>query len=136
MTNAPFIDTNILLRHFTGDDADLSSRASAYLARIEAGEVKVHVPEFVLFETIFILHRTYKKPRIIIRDVINGLMNLAAVSVSGTRTFRRALDIFVELNISFADAYYVALMEQRGVKEIVSFDRDFDRVPGITRIEP
>jgi predicted nucleic acid-binding protein len=64
----PFLDTNVLLRHFLDDHADHSPRATAYLQRI--------------------------------------------------------------------DAYFAALMEQLKLTEIVSFDRDFDRVPGLTRVEP
>lgn len=36
----PFLDTNILLRHLLQDGQ--STRASAYLARIEQGEQRVH----------------------------------------------------------------------------------------------
>lgn len=30
----------------------------------------------------------------------------------------------------------MAVMEQLGIEEIATFDRDFDRVPGIERVEP
>jgi hypothetical protein len=36
--------------------------------------------------------------------------------------------------LSVADAVTVEIMRRRDVKDIVSFDSDFDRVPGITRI--
>ena len=34
------------------------------------------------------------------------------------------------------DALIAAHMERTGVKTIVSFDRDFDRIPGVVRREP
>jgi predicted nucleic acid-binding protein len=40
------------------------------------------------------------------------------------------------LNISFADAFIAVEMEERKDNEIVSFDRNYDRVAGIKRIEP
>jgi predicted nucleic acid-binding protein len=45
-------------------------------------------------------------------------------------------DLYVNLNLSFADAYYAVLMERLHLTEIVTFDKEFDRVPGITRVEP
>ncbi len=37
-------------------------------------------------------------------------------------------------SLSVADCVSIALMAQRGIGSIVSFDSDFDRVPGIERI--
>ena len=36
--------------------------------------------------------------------------------------------------VSARDAVHVAVMERRGIARILSFDRGFDRVPGIQRI--
>jgi len=38
--------------------------------------------------------------------------------------------------MSFADAYNARYMEKKGIGEIYSYDRDFDRLERITRIEP
>jgi len=35
---------------------------------------------------------------------------------------------------SYTDALNIAVMQSRGIKKIVSFDSEFDRVPGIKRI--
>jgi predicted nucleic acid-binding protein len=35
-----------------------------------------------------------------------------------------------------ADAYHAAVMESLGITEVISFDRHFGRIPGITRAEP
>ncbi len=45
-----FLDTNVFLRHLLQDDPDRSSKASAFLKRIEEGEVKVRTAETVIFE--------------------------------------------------------------------------------------
>jgi uncharacterized protein len=36
--------------------------------------------------------------------------------------------------LSARDSLHIAVMERHGVRSILSFDRDFDRWPGITRI--
>ncbi len=38
--------------------------------------------------------------------------------------------------LSFDDSTSVATMKRLGIKEIVSFDHDFDKVRAMTRIEP
>jgi predicted nucleic acid-binding protein len=39
-------------------------------------------------------------------------------------------------NLQARDAVHAAVMEQHGVRRIVSADRHFDGLPGLTRIEP
>jgi predicted nucleic acid-binding protein len=41
----------------------------------------------------------------------------------------------VEQNLPFADAYHAVLMEQLNLTEIVTFDTDFDKIKGITRVK-
>lgn len=43
-------------------------------------------------------------------------------------------DLYIGLNISFADAYHLVIMEQFGLNEIVTFDEGFDKAPGIKRV--
>ena len=48
---------------------------------------------------------------------------------------KRARDILLGLpDLSARDAIHVSIMEEQRVKEILSFDRGFDGVPGITRV--
>lgn len=131
-----FLDTNILMRHFLQDHAEQSPRATAYIARIERGELQVRISAIVVFEVAFLLERRYKQPKTIVRDLLLGFLALPGVILPGKRRFRRVFELYVTLNIAFADAYHVAMMEQQGLNEVVSFDREFDRAPGIRRVEP
>jgi hypothetical protein len=38
------------------------------------------------------------------------------------------------LSLSARDAVHIAVMERHGIRSILSFDADFDRWPGLTRI--
>jgi predicted nucleic acid-binding protein len=42
----------------------------------------------------------------------------------------------MEQNFSFADSYHAVLIESLRLREIISFDRDFNRIPTLTRVEP
>src|SRR3972149_11922196 len=132
----PFLDTNIFLRHLLQDHPEQSPRCTAYLARIEQGHVKARIAETVVFETVFPLQRQYGHTKAAIRDNLLPLLELPGIVLPGKRRLRQAFDLYVDLNLPFADAYYVALMRQLGLEEIVSFDGEFDRVPGLRRREP
>ena len=49
-----------------------------------------------------------------------------------------ALDRFAAASrkVSFVDLYVALDAQSRGISEIYSWDKDFDRIEGITRIEP
>jgi predicted nucleic acid-binding protein len=54
----------------------------------------------------------------------------------GKKRIRDAFTLYIERNLPFADAYHIAAMRAEGLNEIVTFDREFDRISGIRRIEP
>ncbi len=132
----PFLDTNILLRHLLQDHAEQSPRATALLARVEGSDLRVRTADTVIFETVFVLQRTYSVPRREIRDKLLPLIDLPAIELPGKRRMHKVFDLYVDLNISFADAYHAVLMEHLGLDEIITYDRGFDRVQGIRRTEP
>ena len=65
------------------------------------------------------------------------ILTLRALRLPQKRVYLRALDLYASSPfLDFEDALAVAHMEQRGIREVLSYDRDFDRVEGITRVEP
>lgn len=131
-----FLDTNVLLRHVLADHTEQSPRATAFLQRVEQGEIRVHLTDFVILETVFTLEWSYRRSKDLIRAALLPLIDLPSVALPGKRRFPQVFDFYVDLNLSFADAYHAAVLLQLGVDEVLSFDHRFDRVPGITRVEP
>ena len=136
MASLPFLDTNVLLRHLRADHAEHSPRATAYLERIEREELKVRTADTVIFETVFTLERSYRQPKAAIRDALLPLIALPGIVLPRKRRFQTAFTFYVDLNISFADAYHAALMVEQKLTEVVTFDHHFDRIPRITCVEP
>jgi len=132
----PFLDTNILLRHLLHDVPDQSARCTAYLKRVERGEVQVRTVDTVIFETVFTLQRTYKVSKAAIAQALLPLIELPGIVLPNKRRYRAAFDLYLNLNLPFADAYHAAVMRSLKLTEIITFDREFNRVPGINRHEP
>lgn len=131
-----FIDTNIFLRHLLQDHPIHSPKASAFLKKIENGEIRVRTNDIVIFEVVFTLDRSYKKSKNDIQEAFLPLVLLPGIVLPGKRKFKRVFELYSTLNLPFADAYHAVLMEQTKLGQIVTFDHEFDRIPGIVRIEP
>ncbi|MDQ6832211.1 MAG: PIN domain-containing protein [Chloroflexota bacterium] len=131
-----FLDANILVRHFTQDNMRHSPKASAFLREIALRNQRVRLIDTVVFETGFLLERSYKHPMSTIRANVLSLLTLPGLVLPGKDRFRRVFDYYVDLNIPVADGYHAVIMEDEGITDIVTFDRKFDRVPSIRRVEP
>jgi predicted nucleic acid-binding protein len=106
------------------------------LLRVEQGQEIVETSSMVIFETIFLLEKSYRTARTKIREDVNDLLALRGLRLANKRIYNDALDLYVDKNISFVDAYNAAFMQSRRIREIYSWARDFDRLAGIKRVEP
>lgn len=131
-----FLDTNIVLRHLLSDDPQQSPKATKYWERIERGEIQACLTDTIIFESVFTLERYYQQPKEKIRQALLPLLELQGVILSGKRRLRQVFDLYVSLNLPFADAYHAVLSQHLKTSGVVSFDKHFDRIPGIKRIVP
>ena len=131
-----FLDTNILLRFLTRDDEQKAQQALNLLLRIERGEEKAITSSLVIFETIYTLQSFYKVPRQHIKEQVLSIISLRSLHLPHKNLFHQAFDLYVTKNISFADAYNAAYMQSEEVSNIYTWDKDFDKIDGITRLEP
>ncbi len=131
-----FLDTNILLRFFTRDDEQKAQQALNLLMRIEQGEEKAITSSLVIFETVYTLQSFYQVPRQRIKEQVLSIISMRSLHLPDKNLYYHAFDLYVTKNISFADAYNAAYMISEHISNIYSWDRDFDKVPGIVRLEP
>lgn len=131
-----FLDTNILIRYFTKDNEKKAYDVLRLLKRIERNEEKVIVSPVVIFEVIFTLQSFYKLPREEIKELVLPILNLRGLKIPFKSVFEKALEMFPQVNISFADIFNYYFMIEEGIKEIYSYDEDFDKFEGVKRLEP
>ena len=126
------LDTNVLVRFFTGDPPEQARRAAAYLARAE----ELLVPDLVVAEVVDVLESFYKVERPRVVELLRAVLAFPAVVVVDAALLLRALEVYEVERLDFADAYLVACAEASGVGAIASFDRSIDRVGTVRRIVP
>jgi predicted nucleic acid-binding protein len=127
-----FIDTNVLVRHLTGDPPPQAKRATAFLA--DANELIL--TDLVLAEMVYVLESFYEVPRADIARMARSLLALPSIETGDHELLLRTVEIYEVLRLEFAEAYLSALAEMSDVKRVASFDRQIDRVKSIERIEP
>jgi len=127
-----FVDTNVLVRHLTGDPADLAARATAYLG----SKRELLLTDLVAAETVYVLESFYEAPRDEVAQALRSLFAFDSIVCVDPALLLRAVEVYETDRIDFAEAYLVACAESTGVGKIASFDRSIDRVDTIERIEP
>lgn len=129
------VDTNVLLRFFTGDPPDMAARARGLIARADCGEIALIIPVVVLAETFFTLESFYKLKRVDIACKLIAFLESRGIVASESEVVVAALTLIKTRKAHFVDAYLAARAASEGVP-INSFDRNFDKFPGVLRNEP
>lgn len=127
-----FVDTNILIRHLTGDPPDLAQRATAFLG----SERQLLLTDLVAAETLYVLETFYKAPRDEIAQAMRSLIAFESIVTVDPALLLRAIEVYETDRIDFAEAYLVACAETTGVGRVASFDQSIDPVDTIERVEP
>jgi predicted nucleic acid-binding protein len=114
----------------------MAEAARAVFRRIEDRTERVAISLVVVLEVVFTLERTYRVSKERVRDMMRDFVSMPGVQLADKHLCLEALDIYAHFNISFGDAYNIASMHSQGLDAVYSWDTDFDRVPGVMRIQP
>ncbi|WP_280401170.1 PIN domain-containing protein [Nocardia carnea] len=127
-----YLDTNILVRHFTQDPPEMGRRATALLSDSE----DLYLPDLILAETVYVLQSVYKVPRPEVAALMRSVIGSRNIASDDPAVLIRTLDVYEHHRLAFADAYLVALAEADPRSAIASFDRGIGKVGTVRRIEP
>lgn len=127
-----FVDTNILVRHFTGDPPEQAARATRYLAAAD----ELLLPDLIFAEVASVLESFYEAPRAQVATALRSVLAFPAIRVLDADLLQRTVEVYELHRLAFADAYLVASAERTGVGAVASFDRSIDRITTIRREKP
>ena len=150
-----FIDSNILTYHLLNDPF-YGTRCKEFVKKVENGEYEGFISPLVVSETLFnlikatILKAYHLRPKEIVpflkakpQAVSNvdlepamelfNLFSLVPISESEVRACYRAIK---DYSLLTNDAFHVATMKQRELKNIATNDPDFERVAWLTVWKP
>lgn len=135
-----FLDTNVILRFLTRDDEEKAQASFELFRRVSLGEEELFTCEAIVAEVVFVLvsrRGPYRLTHEEIRDRLVPILTLRGLRLPQKRVYLAALDLFASASfLDFEDALVIAHMQRQGIEEVVSYDRDFDRISGVQRVEP
>ncbi|MCL2089793.1 MAG: PIN domain-containing protein [Micrococcales bacterium] len=126
------LDTNVIVRHLTQDPPTMGRDATAYLSQATS----LVLTDVIAAETVYVLQSFYQAPRPTTAAALRALVAMESVVCEHPSLILRALDLYSDDRMDFADAYLVAYAENTQTPEIASFDKGIDKARTVTRVDP
>ena len=124
------IDANLILRYLLGDPE------AGRVEKLLRSKNKLLLSDVILAEIVWVLDSYYKWDRSKIVESLISLVRLSSIVCNKLLLTETLTILGKQKSFDFADAYSVALMRVSKIKDIYSFDRDFDKLPEVNRLEP
>jgi predicted nucleic-acid-binding protein len=123
------VDTNVLVRLLTQDDARQAASASAF---VSAGAWVSHL---VLAETTWVLSSVYDRSPRELAEAIERLLDHEHLVLQDHDVVRSALATFRKRpSLTFSDCLVVQIAVKAGHTPVGTFDRDLARVDSVERL--
>jgi predicted nucleic-acid-binding protein len=126
------LDTNILVRFLTQDDAAQCAIANRIMERDLTRESPGFINVITLVETAWVLESQYGLSRAELAAILEGLIRLDNVVVQHRGHAMRAIDELRIGRADFSDVLIGALCEDAGCTSTITFDRRAARLPGFS----
>ena len=131
-----FVDTNVFLRYLTKDDQSKYQRCREMFRRALEGEMNISTSGMVIAELIWTLLSYYKVPKAEVIEKVSVILGTENLFVPDKDVLADALVLYARKNIDFIDSYNAVFMKYQGLREIYSYDEDFETVEDVERKEP
>lgn len=135
--NYIILDTNVIIRLLTADNEIKQRKSARLIEKIKEGKVSAFIHDVIFAEVVFVLvsKKLYNLPKHKIQSLLLPIINLTNIRFNNKKKIKRALELFVKYDIDFEDAVIAAEAQNRKA-EIVSFDKDFKKIPEVSSNEP
>ena len=117
------LDTNLLVRLLTNDDARQSAKAEAWLRDNASARTPAYVDHIVLCELSWVLERSYGYARALVHEAIDALLNQEQLKVEAPDVVRQALGWHHSGVADFSDYLLAARAQAAGYAPVLTFDK-------------
>ncbi len=125
------VDTNVLVRLLVADDAVQLARARELFDRQAHEPGSIWVSQTVLVELVWVLSRTYARPRAQVLAALRALASHATVCLEGTEEVNSAVVLYASGQADFADCLLAARSQAAGLDTLFTFDRKMRGLPKV-----
>lgn len=117
------LDANFILRYLLRDNEE-----HFLVVRDVIENKKVTIPDFILAETVYVLEKVYKVPRLEISSALMDLLGYTNIHANRKDVLIRSLDVYSSLNLDFADALLIAYCQTTKDGKLHTFDKKILRI--------
>jgi len=138
-----FLDANVFIyayykpkKQLTQKEKQMKEHAKKIISGVSQGKEEVVMTVVHVSEIVNILK--HGMPLDQLTTIVRGLFMLDNVKIMGVtrEAYFAATELGDDLKLEANDALAVDVMRLNNIKEIYSFDEDFDQIEGITRLPP
>jgi len=131
-----FVDTNIFLRFLVNDIPQQADACEAIFRKAVAGEEALYTTDMVVAEIVWVLESYYELSSSEVRTKVEKILNTPNLTCDNKEIIIRALALYDEKRIDYIDAYNACVIKTKGIGDIYSYDKHYDRITWLKRIEP
>jgi predicted nucleic acid-binding protein len=124
------VDANVLVSFFVKRNEQQSDAAEELLQQAEEGQIIAIVPQFVVFETIYVLQSQYEIMGERLAAIIRLLVTFPGIQVIDDCPWTRVFEMWPAPLTSLADAAIVAVALTNRYDAIATFDRKLAKRSG------
>lgn len=125
------LDTNVLVRWLTGDDARQSTRVALLLEEKAKNDERLFVPVTVMLELEWVLRARYRFDKAAITSALDSLLSVTELAFQTEPALEQALWLYKQAGApDFADCLHVALVSQSGQGPLLTFDERASKLEG------
>jgi predicted nucleic-acid-binding protein len=131
-----FIDTNIFIRFLTDDIPQKADACEKIFKKAVAKKEALYTTDLVIAEIVWVLESIYELQKEEVQDKVEKILNTPNLICPHRNLILSALTLYSEKNIDYIDAYNALVLKDESIKELYSYDKDYDRIDWLIRLEP
>ena len=131
-----FINTNIFIRFLTNDIPDKAAACEDIFREAAEKNESLFTTEMVIAEIIWVLESYYELPKKEVQEMVEKILITPFLLCPQKDLILNALTLYGDKNVDYIVAYNASILREQGIKEVYSYDRHFDKIDWVRRLEP
>ena len=131
-----FVDTNVFIRFLTNDVPQKADACEKIFRRAIEKKDSLFTTDLVIAEIVWVLESFYKLAKKEIRDKLEKILNTPNLACPNKDLILVALMLYTKKDIDFIDAYNAIILKEEDISEVYSYDKDYNSIDWLTRLEP
>ena len=131
-----FLDTNIFIRFLTDDVPEKADACEEIFKKAVEKQEPLFTTDLVIAEIVWVLESFYELPKNEVQDKVEKILNTPNLICPHKHLSLSALVLYSEKNNDYIDAYNALILKDNGIEELYSYDKHYDKIDWLTRLEP